>query len=98
LEDESQTQGKAVQAARESLAMTNNQYKAGTVSYLNVIVAQAAALSNEKTAVQIQGERLTAAVGLVKALGGSWNVSSLPGPEEAGGAVEWRDYLPYPVE
>ena len=98
LEEESQTQEQAVQAARQSLAMTANQYKAGTVSYLNVIVAQAAALNNEKTAVQIQGERLTAAVSLVKALGGGWDASALPGPEKAGEWGKWMDYLPFPVE
>jgi len=98
LEEEAQIQDQAVKAARESLALTTNQYKAGTVSYLNVIVAQAAALNNEKTAVQIQGERLAAAVGLVKALGGGFDAASLPGPEEAGGAGSWRDYLPYPVK
>jgi len=98
LEEEAQIQDQAVKAARESLALTTNQYQAGTVSYLNVIVAQAAALNNEKTAVQIQGERLTAAVGLVKALGGGFDAASLPGPEEVGGAGSWRDYLPYPVK
>ena len=98
LEEESQVQDNAVRAAREAVSMTTNQYKAGTVSYLNVIITQAAALNNEKTAVQIQGERLTAAVSLVKALGGGWDVSALPNPADAGGKIQWTDYLPFPVE
>jgi len=98
LEEEYRVQDKAVQAARESVAMTTNQYKAGTVSYLNVMTAQAAALANEQTLVQLRGARLGAAVLLVKALGGDWDVSSLPGPEEAAGEVTWSDYLPFPVE
>ena len=54
------------------------QYKAGTVSYLNVVTAQTIALTNETTAVQILGQRMTAAVLLVQALGGGWNISDLP--------------------
>jgi outer membrane protein TolC len=49
-----------------------NQYKAGTVSYLNVIVAQTTALSSERTAVYIRGRRMAASVLLIKALGGDW--------------------------
>ena len=65
-------QDAAVKAAQQSLTVTMNQYKAGTVSYLNVIVAQTTALTNERTAVDIAGRRMTAAVLLIKALGGGW--------------------------
>ena len=47
LEQEAEVQDEAVRGARQSLALPRNQYKAGTVSYLNVVVAQAAALNNE---------------------------------------------------
>jgi NodT family efflux transporter outer membrane factor (OMF) lipoprotein len=72
LEEEARVQDEAVKAARESLALTTNQYKAGTISYLNVVIVQAAQVSNERAAVSILGQRLTAAVLLVKALGGGW--------------------------
>jgi NodT family efflux transporter outer membrane factor (OMF) lipoprotein len=98
MEEEAQVQDKAVQAFRESLAMTVNQFKAGTVSYLNVMVAQAAALASENNAVQLKGRRLSAAVLLVTALGGGWDTTGLPAPDEAGGEVKWTDYLPLPVE
>jgi NodT family efflux transporter outer membrane factor (OMF) lipoprotein len=98
MEEESQVQDRAVQAFRESLAMTTNQYKAGTVSYLNVMVAQAAALASENNAVQLKGRRLSAAVLLVTALGGGWDTAALPAPGEAGGEVKWTDYLPFPVQ
>jgi NodT family efflux transporter outer membrane factor (OMF) lipoprotein len=78
LEDESRVQGEAVTAAERSVVLTTNQYKAGTVSYLNVITAQTIALTNETTAVQLLGQRMTAAVLLVQALGGDWNASNLP--------------------
>ena len=98
LEEEAQVQDRAVHAFRESLAMTANQYKAGTVGYLNVMVAQAAALASENDAVQLRGRRLSAAVQLVTALGGGWDPAALPTPGEAGGEVKWTDYLPLPVE
>ena len=98
LEEEAEVQDRAVRAFRESLALTVNQYKSGTVSYLNVMVAQAAALASENNAVQLKGRRLNAAVLLVTALGGGWDTSALPGPDEAGGETKWTDYLPFPVE
>jgi NodT family efflux transporter outer membrane factor (OMF) lipoprotein len=97
LEEEAQVQDKAVTAAREALAMISNQYQAGMVSYLNVMTAQAVALNNQQTAVQLLGNRLGTSVQLVKALGGGWNVAMLPTPDEAGGEVKWTDFLPYPV-
>ena len=56
----------------QSLTVMMNQYQAGIVSYLNVVVAQTLALNNEKTAVDIRGRRLNACVLLVKGLGGGW--------------------------
>ncbi len=73
LEQEADVQQKAVQAARESVTLTTNQYKAGTVSYLNVVTVQTTQLSNERTAVDIRSRRLAAAVLLVRDLGGGWN-------------------------
>ncbi|HXZ95850.1 MAG TPA: efflux transporter outer membrane subunit [Burkholderiales bacterium] len=78
LEQEAQVQDQAVQDARLSVVLTTNQYKAGTVNYLNVIVVQAAALNNETTAVSILSRRLLASVLLIKAIGGGWNSSDLP--------------------
>ena len=72
LEQEAGVQDEAVKAARESLAIVLNQYRAGTANYLAVIVIQAATLNNERTAITILGRRLTASVALIKALGGGW--------------------------
>jgi len=81
LEQEAQVQAEAVQTARQSLELTLNQYKAGTVSYLNVTAAQATALGNERTAVDILNRRLAASVQLIKALGGGWSRASLHPPQ-----------------
>ena len=77
LEGEAQVQQGALQAARQSVTVALNQYKAGTVNYLSVIVLQAASQNSEITAITIQGRRLTAAVNLIQALGGGWNASEL---------------------
>jgi NodT family efflux transporter outer membrane factor (OMF) lipoprotein len=78
LEEEDLVQDGAVKASQQLLIVTMNQYKAGTVSYLNVIAAQTAALTNERAAVDIAGRRMTALVLLIKALGGGWASASVP--------------------
>ena len=98
LEQGIQVQNKAVESAQKAVLLTTNQYKAGTGIFLNVMIDQAAALTSEKTAVDLQGQRLSAAVLLVKALGGGWNVSSLPTQDQAGGKVKWSQFLPVPVK
>jgi NodT family efflux transporter outer membrane factor (OMF) lipoprotein len=82
LEQENGVQDEAVNAARKSVDLTTNQYKAGTVSYLNVITVQTIALTNEITAIQIRGRRMAAAVLLVQALGGGWTAAELPSPQD----------------
>jgi NodT family efflux transporter outer membrane factor (OMF) lipoprotein len=98
LEKEIQVQEKAVEAARKAVELTTNQYKAGTLSYLNVNTAQADALNNEITAVDLQSQRMVAAVQMVKALGGGWNTAQLPSTDEAGGETEWSQFLPVPMK
>jgi NodT family efflux transporter outer membrane factor (OMF) lipoprotein len=51
LAQEQETQNKAVDYANQALALTVNQYQAGTVSYLNVMTAQTAMLSNRQIAL-----------------------------------------------
>ncbi len=75
--EESQQQAAAVAAAKKSLDLELDRYKAGTDSYLNVITTQTIYLSDEQTAVSLLQRRLTAAVDLVKALGGGWDASTL---------------------
>jgi NodT family efflux transporter outer membrane factor (OMF) lipoprotein len=84
LDEESKVQDEAVKAARQSLAVALNQYKAGTINYLTVIVVQAATLNNEITALGILARRMTAATLLIKALGGGWDASTLPSAKDLG--------------
>jgi NodT family efflux transporter outer membrane factor (OMF) lipoprotein len=77
LEEEARVQDDAVKSSQKLTEITMNQYKAGTASYLNVITAQAAELSNERASLDILGRRMTASASLIKALGGRWNALSL---------------------
>jgi NodT family efflux transporter outer membrane factor (OMF) lipoprotein len=78
LDEESKKQSQAVQSAELSLGLSTNRYKGGLVTYLEVITAQSAALSNERTAVDLLTRRMNSTVLLIKALGGGWDVSKLP--------------------
>jgi len=87
LEQEAGVQATAVQAAERSLDLSNTRYEGGVTSYLEVITAQNAALSDEVTAVNILGRRMASAVLLMEALGGGWNRSSLPDRPECCGKL-----------
>jgi NodT family efflux transporter outer membrane factor (OMF) lipoprotein len=78
LDEEAGTQGAAVAAAEHSLALSNNRYRGGVATYLEVITAQSAALTDERAAVELAGRRMTDSVLLIKALGGGWSATSLP--------------------
>ncbi|WP_035277684.1 efflux transporter outer membrane subunit [Desulforegula conservatrix] len=91
LEEEAKVQDDAVKSAQKALDVSLNQYKAGTVSYVNVIISQTVKLSNEKTATSISGRRMAASVLLVKALGGGWNSAALNAPDNMQTANE-ADY------
>src|SRR5882724_3474464 len=71
------SQQRAVADAERSLTLANARYNGGLVTYLDVITAQEQVLTNERLATQIQGQRLTISVSLVKALGGGWDATSL---------------------
>ncbi len=72
LSEETKIEREAARAARESVVLTLNQYKAGTVSYLNVVTVQATQLNEEAKLVTLLGRRLSATVVLMRGLGGSW--------------------------
>jgi NodT family efflux transporter outer membrane factor (OMF) lipoprotein len=80
LEQQAGIEDAAVAAARESEKLTLNQYKAGTVPYSSVILAQTTRLSAEQTALAVLSSRLQSSVALIEAVGGGWSASQLPLP------------------
>jgi NodT family efflux transporter outer membrane factor (OMF) lipoprotein len=87
LENEAKVQDEAVAAAQRSLDLSITRYKGGVTSYLEVITAQNAALTDEVTAVNILGRRMANTVLLIQALGGGWDRSSLPERPECCGKL-----------
>jgi len=75
---EAQQQAAAVDAAERAQIIANNRYEGGVTTYLEVITAQAVALNNQRTAIELSVRRLAAAVNLIKGLGGGWDPSTLP--------------------
>src|SRR6516225_635761 len=71
------TQNAAVADARRALELANNRYVGGVTSYLDVITAQSALLSNERLATQLLGQQMVTSVTLVKALGGGWDAAQI---------------------
>lgn len=72
LQTETTLQQEALTAARRSLDIAQNQYKAGTVSYLNVVTGQTAVLGAESNLLSVRNRRLAAVTQLLKNLGGRW--------------------------
>jgi multidrug efflux system outer membrane protein len=62
----------ALASARKSLEIANNRYRSGLVTYLQVAIAQSAALERERVVARLRGQRFAAAVALVKSLGGGF--------------------------
>ena len=73
----SESQQRAVADAERSLSLANTRYTGGLVTYLDVITAEQQALTNERLATQLLGQRLVTSVYLVKALGGGWDSASI---------------------
>lgn len=80
LSDQAAAQQRAVTSARRAAELAGERYRAGIVSYLEVVDANRATLQTERILAQLAGQRLTAAVQLVKALGGGWSEQQLMPP------------------
>ena len=77
LNEAMKSQQAAVTDSRRALDLANSRYKGGVTTYLDVITAQSALLTNERLQTQLLGQQLTTSVFLVKALGGSWDASEI---------------------
>ena len=73
LQEEDAIQLASLAASKKALDVVTHQYKAGTVSYLNVVTAQASALSVERNLLDVRNRRLLAIAQLLKNLAGRWD-------------------------
>jgi multidrug efflux system outer membrane protein len=72
LSGEAEALESAVTAASGATRLSTVRYKAGLVSYLEVIDSQRTQLADEISLTQARADRLSATVLLVQALGGGW--------------------------
>jgi NodT family efflux transporter outer membrane factor (OMF) lipoprotein len=78
LEQESTVEQRAVASAQHSFDLSNQRYKGGVTSYLEVLTAEAALLQNQRTDLDLRTRQFVSSVGLVRSLGGGWDASQLP--------------------
>jgi NodT family efflux transporter outer membrane factor (OMF) lipoprotein len=72
LAEQAEAQARAIALARQGVEIALHEYEAGTQAYTTVVTAQATALANEETELQVAANQLTSSVALIKALGGGW--------------------------
>jgi NodT family efflux transporter outer membrane factor (OMF) lipoprotein len=78
LNDEAAVEARAVASAQRSYDISNQRYKGGATSYLEVLTAEATLISNQRTYTDLQTRQFAASVQLIRALGGGWDVSQMP--------------------
>jgi multidrug efflux system outer membrane protein len=85
LQDQAEAQGRAVDAARRASTISETRYRNGLVSQLELLDARRSELRNRRQALQVRSAQYQATVGLIRALGGGWDV-----PVATGGATAPR--------
>jgi NodT family efflux transporter outer membrane factor (OMF) lipoprotein len=82
LSQEIHEQDTAITSAERSLKLATDRYRLGIDPYLNVITAQTTLFSNQQTAVDLRITQIVDSVELIEALGGGWDASTLPTPQQ----------------
>ena len=86
-------QQEAVAASQQYLNLENERFRAGVDPFVDVTLAQNTLLTNQRNAeCHSGGSQMTSAVQLVQALGGGWDKSQLPTPDQVGAKTTNTDY------
>ena len=78
LQQESAAERNAIAAAQHSLDIANQRYQGGATGYLEVLTAESALLTNQRTGTDLNTRQFAASVQLIRALGGGWDTTQLP--------------------
>lgn len=77
-EQEEAAEHLAVADAQHSLDVSNQRYKGGVTTYLEVLTAETTLIQNQRSEAQLQSRRFASSVELIRALGGGWDASQIP--------------------
>ncbi|WP_058187208.1 efflux transporter outer membrane subunit [Terracidiphilus gabretensis] len=78
LNEEEAVEKRAVDSAQHSLDLSNQRYKGGVTSYLEVLTAETTLLADQRILTDLQTRQFAFSVQLVRSLGGGWDDSQLP--------------------
>jgi multidrug efflux system outer membrane protein len=76
LAEQADAQERAVLAAARTTSLSDARYRNGLVSQLDLLDARRSELRNRRQALQVRSAQYQATVGLIRALGGGWEVQS----------------------
>ena len=91
LSQQIEEQRAAFDSAQEALKLETARYETGIDPYLNVVTLQNTVLADQQTLASLQIEQMTGAVQLVEALGGGWEKTQLPTPQQVTAAPSKAD-------
>jgi NodT family efflux transporter outer membrane factor (OMF) lipoprotein len=72
----------AAESAQRFVDLELSRYQIGIDPYINVVTAQTTLLSDQQTLATLHTQEMTASVQLIEALGGGWDNTQLPTPEQ----------------
>ncbi|MBU2408038.1 MAG: TolC family protein, partial [Gammaproteobacteria bacterium] len=76
LEAQSEVQARAVASSKRATVLSDSRYRNGLVSQLDLLDARRSELRNRRQALQVRSAQYQATVGLIRALGGAWDVKA----------------------
>jgi NodT family efflux transporter outer membrane factor (OMF) lipoprotein len=82
LTEQIRVQRQAVESARTALDLEQKRYDTGIDPYIDVVTQQNVLLAAQQVLAGIEIQRAVASVQLIEALGGGWDRSQLPTPEQ----------------
>ncbi len=77
-----QQEQQAVASAQKAVDLELGRYQTGIDPYINVVTLQMTLLSDQQSLTSLKVEQMTASVELIQALGGGWDSSQLPTPQQ----------------
>ncbi len=82
LSQQIQQQEQAEKSAQQVVDLETARYETGVDPYINVVTAQNTLLADRQTLTTLHTQVMTASVQLIEALGGGWDSTQLPTPQQ----------------